>query len=920
MADDFVEDVYPIEGTVVAVLSATTVEVVLQNASKWVLPFGPGNSMALVLAVPPEDGGGSVAVHTVNVELVAGVRVKVTHTQHAAWALAPPGVAEDDDDAADAALAAARVPGARSVMRGLQSPRGQVMKAPCDQSATELIESLRDFVDAWDDTLPSDMPLDCFAILDAGVVSEDGSGALTKDATPEALGDALRMLLGLLTAMEARGRELGVFGTGTAEAIARTTDLQRTCLRATMAWATARSIVNLHAVCAPDYDITQANFGGFSVVSAAGAKKTDCIVLMEALLAAAAARRLRHVRGMVFAEQFVPVELDKQWAPAACTVPGCGVVGMGVMYASGAAPHARLCLHHAGAAIRGGDAGVTNVVFQTGASMVVKTAGAADLVRVTAAKPRWLVARATPTTRTGSKTWVPCMASRDPDILGSGQPQSIDDFIVEVLDRRMENKQLWDMYIQVGTRTDYLAKKLTATNDPAFPRHEPNTQRFAFANGMYSAAENKFYEYRELPSQWLQSGAINFISEMFDPLWTVQPLDTLGVAGYDEILDTQGYDPDTRAFHDAFMGRMLFRLGVHDREQVAPVLLGMAGSGKSTVARALMMLVREQNVGILASNVEEKWALSNLVGRLMVMCTEMKEDFKLPLSDLQLMIAGDPITVRGKNKDAYDMDEWPSHMLLIGNVIPTSWRVDEACSMERRVLCFRYDKKPSAQNPGVQMRFFENLGPFLVRIVRRYHELVARLNAGRAQNKFLRDLMPRQVVAFQAVFKSETSIAAAFVDHLIGSYDIGFVDVALPMDLSKDAELVELFRFMRDATMPPAHVKPRFQNLEFKTQTLTDAVEAAVVGTHLAPQACSQMVLEHRVKLSEVEAMYQAWWSTDGNQSRRGKAAPRLMSVLGELGLPVTTDAAADAKAEKWVFGLQKKAGYGAAAAGAHDQ
>lgn len=937
---DLVEDIYPITGKVVSVGPGPGEFVLaLEGHSKW-LPLGPGvTAMNLDLREGnPGAGAGAgaggrpltFATRAIARHYVGGVyggggggplHVRVTLD----LAVAPaadwsdrPDIAEEDARAAMADLAVAvQAPGALATLRGLTQ---NIMKPPCEQTPCEVLETLAEFVGAWGhlDGQPME-PGQCYHILQAGCLSEDGGLALGPGSPREALQTAAHVLFKLLSDLEARGRECDVFGDATGQAMVRTDNLRRTLLRVTLSLAAAECLANLGEAMSPEYDVTLPNFQGYSVVGRkpVSAKVKPKIEMTDYLLQYCAQRRLRHQGTMVFAEQCVPLAVDLRWRGAQCWAPGCTVAGPEVMFApvvpgtrSTPVQGHRLCLEHAALQLAADPgAPIVNAVFQTGA-----TWGADEALRrtATAHRPRWLVATVPATCRTSTKTWVPEVGR------GGGlnvRPRTCGDLVVEALDNRLTNRVMWETYIGADGAKQALERYLTDTRDYAFPIHEPLTVLFAFNNGMYSIEENRFCPYGGLPTAWQMHGAINFINEHFDPLWTVQPTEHLGVSGYDDITRTQGYRPDTIAFLDAFLGRLFFPAKKYDHWQQAIVFLGTAGSGKSSIARAVALLLRDQNVGNLPSNCEEQWAVATLTGKVCVMCTEMKQDFKLPNSVLQCMIAGDPVTVHEKFKTAYDVSSWETQLMLVGNVMPTAWYVDEGSPMQRRAMVFHANIKPSTQDPSIQARFFHNLGPFLVRTTRRYRELADRIRASQEAGgkTHPRDFMPDQVVAFNNAFKNETSTAAVFLDHLLGlgMYELGFRDdftTGSVVDLTKDAELVEFFRYLKDARAAggAGAGTPRFPTLDLP-EALSLAVAAARVGQHHTLAGLEEYVQERRVPLRALKQVYTLWWkdsvSSTGGAGGRAKNAPDFNNILREIGLPVSKDLDAP-HADSFVFGL----------------
>jgi hypothetical protein len=925
-----VVDVYPILGKVVAVVGHDTMVLQLDEASKWV-SFGHAEVMALFMqaedpAVPP------VRVQTRCITRAAtgavppcvppgAAVIHVVHTEQAVWADTGDDEAldmRDDGDAAaqydvhdvEEALQVARNVGTRVVLRGCVTEAGRPIKPICDQSAAEVIETLNEFVLAWT-SYPDRDPVSHFHILDTGLVMDDGTGGLSDHSRPEELDDAARVLFSLLAAMEAHGRVKEVFGDATGAAIARSTDLKRTLARVVLAYHTARFAVELHASRAADHDVTQRYYGGLTVVdvdqASSGKPESDEVVFMKMLYTHTGSQCLRHVDNVVYAQQCVPKALDVTWRHAACTAQGCSVVGPGVMYsAEGQPPGTVWCLDHAAQAIEAGIGPVVNVVFQTAA-----TWGAGpELRHATGAAPRFLQPTQPSTTRTRTRTWVPDMSlSRGDEIGGAIKPRTVDDLLQDVLCNRSCNYALWARFIGRPGISTHLSLMMRKSRDPLFPAHAPKATLIAFVNGVYSFAENRFFEFHMLPPEWAEMGALNFVPEFFDPLWTVQPLEELKVGGYDDILETQGYDEATRAFLDAFLGRMLFPLNSREQWQRALVLLGVGGTGKSSLARAIMLLVREHNVGILASNLEESFGLASLTGKVCVICTEMKQDFKLPNSDLQLMIVGDPITVRVKNQTAFDVSPWVTPTMLVGNVLPNAWRGDEGAPMERRAIVIRADVKPSTQDPSVQGRFFANLGVFLVRIVRQYLALVARV-ADAAPRRQLNSFFPKQVRDFQAMFKSETSTATILADHLQSFFEVGFAQDGGPLNIAGDESLVALFRHLADSRDRDGN--PRYPQLAFNIAQVKEAVAQVVVEEVFAGDSAEEYAKVMRVPLRDIDAIYRAWWKeTNSTSGRKQAVMPSIVSILSEMGLPYSVDVMGESKSDRWVFGLSRKRGGG---------
>ena len=914
----FTEDEYPIRGVVTSVLDATTVEIRVHAPSKWLLPFGQsGTPLGLLFRegdLPP------IRFQTRKIVEAGGEDPLVLRIQHTAL---PVWWYKEDETQGGLSItdisSRVRVCTTSVELIGLMD---EPIRPPVEQTPTEVLQTLVEYTDMLGlspDAEDDDTALNCFQILELGFSANENPEGLNEKSTPAQIKEAITVIMTFLSVLEAKGRHYGILGNSTTAAIQRTADFQRTLTRMQLAYGAARALGDLRASQSPDYDVTRLNYSGYTVVEASAAAtgprgrggrnnapvaQRPEIVLYDKLLRHCALHSLRHVKGTVYVEQRIPEHLNLRWAPRKCSM--CPENSMSVMYAYKDTKEL-LCIEHMQQACAADPSRVENTIFTSAANY--GRAVPHEMRMKTAAKPQWLIATRPAATRSGTKTWIPDMAvpSENEDIMGAEQPESTADLVRRVLDQRMMDRDQWATFIGNRGIASHLADNLAKSLDPAFPEHHPKTQLFAFLNGLYSVQENRFRPYDKLPSSWAATGAINFLPEWFDPMWTVKPLDTLGVPGYDDILKTQNFEEDTVAFLDAFLGRQLFRRGLLEDWQVAPVLLGTAGSGKSTIAKALMTLVREHNVGQLPSNCEEQYAVASLVGKIMVMCTEMKEGFKLPISVLQCMIVGDPVSVHAKYKDVFDKSEWDSHVLLVGNVIPLSWRQDVGGAMERRVVLFRLDIKPSTQDPTIQTRFFQNLGPFLVRITRAYRQLVAKVEDGFGQGKFLHHFTPRQVAAFHAMFRTETSISAAFLAHLLQSFELGFINASAPLVLEDDEELIEFYRYLKDAVVAGGK---RFPGVHFTQQRIQEAVDAIHPFTRWTPDACASMAKECRVPYKELEGLYNMWCRDATPAGGRGAAANKplaLSLVLDEIGLVVSSDAE-NRLSQRYVYGLRKRA------------
>lgn len=127
-----------------------------------------------------------------------------------------------------------------------------------------------------------------------------------------------------------------------------------------------------------------------------------------------------------------------------------------------------------------------------------------------------------------------------------------------------------------------------------------------------------------------------------------------------------------------------------------PFLKGVAGSGKSTIANVCKWLFDDVMVGTLSNNIEQKFGLSSLADKDVIICYEARHDMCLDQAELQSMISGENVQINTKFKQAKSV-VWNTPMIMCGNELP-AW-VDKQGNMSRRVVNFAFGKKVQNSDP-----------------------------------------------------------------------------------------------------------------------------------------------------------------------------------------------------------------------------
>jgi|TARA_B110000977_G_scaffold116485_1_gene150466 hypothetical protein len=304
---------------------------------------------------------------------------------------------------------------------------------------------------------------------------------------------------------------------------------------------------------------------------------------------------------------------------------------------------------------------------------------------------------------------------------------SIKDYIYQKTDHKINFNQ-WKNATANGTSNINNAEKyFNEFIGPELPALNKDRHLFAFKNGNYITKYNTS-----------EPGEIPVYVDVFVPYGESHPyLNNLSVAAkyhdvmfdnYDEysedewfniivhcptfksLLDYQEFTEEVQRWFCTFMGRMCFNLGDMDNWQVLLYLLGQAGAGKSTIVmKIIQKFYEEEDVGIIANNIDAKYGIKPHVNKFMVLAPEIAENFKMEQTDWQLLVEGG----RNTYSEKYKSDEtinWEVPMMMGGNKIMRYKNNSESVSRRTAVVNFwkkvvntdtEIDKKLAKEIPGI---------------------------------------------------------------------------------------------------------------------------------------------------------------------------------------------------------------------------
>jgi hypothetical protein len=344
--------------------------------------------------------------------------------------------------------------------------------------------------------------------------------------------------------------------------------------------------------------------------------------------------------------------------------------------------------------------------------------------------------------------------------------------ITEFVDTYTAKETNWDAWkwktSSPGMR-EQVIDHLTKADDYQFPRLIRDRSTFSFKNGLYVASIDKFCDFEELGHSVVSAKYFDmeFNSEHASGDWRSIPTPYM-----ESVMESQEWDPIVREWLYVLFGRLLYDVGERDGWQVIPMLLGLAGTGKSLLCTKVAKAFYEAaDCGVLGNSIERRFGLSSFYDKLLFIAPELRHDFQLDQAEFQSMISGEELLLAQKFKTAKAV-KWRPPGVLAGNEIP-SW-ADAAGSITRRIVVFDFAK--SIQNPDMSLekKLEAEIPTILVKCNKAYLE-----KSSEVGNKSIWKHLPPYFARNQSKMAAETNAVEAFI--LSGSIRFG-EDLIMPLD------------------------------------------------------------------------------------------------------------------------------------------
>ena len=274
--------------------------------------------------------------------------------------------------------------------------------------------------------------------------------------------------------------------------------------------------------------------------------------------------------------------------------------------------------------------------------------------------------------------------------------------VINTVCNMVSNFGNWTLLTTAKELDKQINDHLVRTKDPRFPLLVRDRHVFSFKNGIYFAkTDNAFTDhFVKYDSPEFATLDKNIVSCKYFDIDFAYPEactpEDITTPVLDSVYEYQNLDPEVIVINKMFLGRMLYNVGELDNWQVIPFLLGAGGTGKSTINNIVRTFYENEDVGILGNNYQKIFGLADIYDKFAFIAPEIKRDWGIDQAEFQEIVSGGKVNVNIKHKPSVRI-EWTAPGMLGGNENPGF--VDNASSIQRRVVVTRFDRKVTKGDP-----------------------------------------------------------------------------------------------------------------------------------------------------------------------------------------------------------------------------
>jgi len=184
-----------------------------------------------------------------------------------------------------------------------------------------------------------------------------------------------------------------------------------------------------------------------------------------------------------------------------------------------------------------------------------------------------------------------------------------------------------------------------------------------------------------------------------------------------DILQSQGVQALQQFWVEAMLGRLLYPLGHKDHWHVFLLMLGLAGTGKSTLLRWVAALFNMRDVGYLANKGRDTFTIQELIGKRIWLALDIDKQWTLDQGTWNSMVAGEEVVIPVMYKGSTTV-KWESPGAAAANEAMAY--KDKGGNVARRLFVMEYINFVSKADPNLFQKCLKNLPRFVFRIVNSY--------------------------------------------------------------------------------------------------------------------------------------------------------------------------------------------------------
>lgn len=336
-----------------------------------------------------------------------------------------------------------------------------------------------------------------------------------------------------------------------------------------------------------------------------------------------------------------------------------------------------------------------------------------------------------------------------------------------------------DSYSQGGDSKNSMAF-LRSIAHPKFPIYEYaslGTTDISFLNGVFNITSLSFCPYDVYEETFGHPPKTNiwYFEQYFDKQVMQDTIDATSDPDtmwrffdektplWNQLLNYQLEREGDKSVCDALevlIGRLFFPVGLHDKYQVMPFLLGDSATGKSTICNILTKTLPKSSVGHISATHEGNFGLESIYNKRLVIIPDMPKGFHkiINQSDFQSMLSGEGVSIARKNQLAVTDRAWTAPCFGAGNYIPSY--EDNSGSISRRLVVFPFKNKVEQSDSGLEKKIIEyELIYIIVKCITKYLLMVE----GPGADKMYWDIAPQMLKETKEQVSKESNHLAAFL-------------------------------------------------------------------------------------------------------------------------------------------------------------